>query len=148
MHNILHRIPCQLYALPKRSIVFYQSLFSLSHFFSLSAVRLRADRLSLVKECISQCPTAYKQSTLLLSLARLLRVAGKHEELFLNVRLMFRLRVCHTKKSLKIHQCSHNRFLTSTRELSRLCSPAFYYIHIFITSQRDQTQNKRSVTAL
>ncbi|KAA0708511.1 Neuroblastoma-amplified sequence [Triplophysa tibetana] len=42
-------------------------------------VRLRADRLSLVKECISQCPTAYKQSTLLLSLAKLLRVAGDDE---------------------------------------------------------------------
>ncbi|KAI7799761.1 putative neuroblastoma-amplified sequence [Triplophysa rosa] len=42
-------------------------------------VRLRADRLSLVKECISQCSTAYKQSTLLLSLAKLLRVAGDDE---------------------------------------------------------------------
>uniref|UniRef100_A0A8C1QUD2 NBAS subunit of NRZ tethering complex n=1 Tax=Cyprinus carpio TaxID=7962 RepID=A0A8C1QUD2_CYPCA len=42
-------------------------------------VRLRTDRLSLIKECISQCPTAYRQSTLLLSLARLLRVAGDDE---------------------------------------------------------------------
>nr|XP_055042803.1 NBAS subunit of NRZ tethering complex [Misgurnus anguillicaudatus] len=42
-------------------------------------VRLQTDRLSLVKDCISQCPTAYKQSTLLLSLARLLRVAGDDE---------------------------------------------------------------------
>ncbi|KAI4898258.1 hypothetical protein NFI96_033076, partial [Prochilodus magdalenae] len=42
-------------------------------------VRLRDDRLSLIKECISQCPTAYKQSTLLLELARLLRVAGDDE---------------------------------------------------------------------
>ncbi|XP_060740193.1 NBAS subunit of NRZ tethering complex isoform X1 [Tachysurus vachellii] len=39
-------------------------------------VRLRDDRLSLIKECITQCPTAYKQSTLLLELARLLRVSG------------------------------------------------------------------------
>lgn len=42
-------------------------------------VRLRDDCLSLIKECISQCPTAYKQSTLLLELARLLRVAGDDE---------------------------------------------------------------------
>uniref|UniRef100_A0A672NW87 Sec39 domain-containing protein n=1 Tax=Sinocyclocheilus grahami TaxID=75366 RepID=A0A672NW87_SINGR len=42
-------------------------------------VRLWTDRLSLIKECISQCPTAYRQSTLLLSLARLLRVAGDDE---------------------------------------------------------------------
>uniref|UniRef100_A0A671NN77 Neuroblastoma-amplified sequence N-terminal domain-containing protein n=1 Tax=Sinocyclocheilus anshuiensis TaxID=1608454 RepID=A0A671NN77_9TELE len=42
-------------------------------------VRLRTDRLSLIKECISKCPTAYRQSTLLLSLARLLRVAGDDE---------------------------------------------------------------------
>uniref|UniRef100_A0A673GLC1 NBAS subunit of NRZ tethering complex n=1 Tax=Sinocyclocheilus rhinocerous TaxID=307959 RepID=A0A673GLC1_9TELE len=42
-------------------------------------VHLRTDRLSLIKECISQCPTAYRQSTLLLSLARLLRVAGDDE---------------------------------------------------------------------
>ncbi|XP_066532404.1 NBAS subunit of NRZ tethering complex [Hoplias malabaricus] len=42
-------------------------------------VRLCEDRLSLIKECISQCPTAYKQSTLLLELARLLRVAGDDE---------------------------------------------------------------------
>ncbi|KAL7888773.1 hypothetical protein AOLI_G00037470 [Acnodon oligacanthus] len=42
-------------------------------------VRLRDVRLSLIKECISQCPTAYKQSTLLLELARLLRVAGDDE---------------------------------------------------------------------
>ncbi|XP_056437886.1 NBAS subunit of NRZ tethering complex [Gadus chalcogrammus] len=39
-------------------------------------VRLRSDRLSLVKECIAQCPTAYRQSTTLLQLAWLLRVAG------------------------------------------------------------------------
>ncbi|XP_016150497.1 neuroblastoma-amplified sequence [Sinocyclocheilus grahami] len=43
------------------------------------ALRLRTDRLSLIKQCISQCPTAYRQSTLLLSLARLLRVAGDDE---------------------------------------------------------------------
>ncbi|XP_053503129.1 NBAS subunit of NRZ tethering complex isoform X1 [Ictalurus furcatus] len=42
-------------------------------------VRLRDDRLSLIKECIAQCPTAYKQSTLLLELARLLRVSGGDE---------------------------------------------------------------------
>ncbi|XP_051954373.1 NBAS subunit of NRZ tethering complex [Xyrauchen texanus] len=42
-------------------------------------VRLRTDRLSLIKECISQCPTAYRKSTLLLNLARLLRVAGDDE---------------------------------------------------------------------
>ncbi|TSL47624.1 Neuroblastoma-amplified sequence [Bagarius yarrelli] len=42
-------------------------------------VRLRGDRLSLIKQCIAQCPTAYKQSTLLLELARLLRVSGDDE---------------------------------------------------------------------
>ncbi|XP_066561749.1 NBAS subunit of NRZ tethering complex [Amia ocellicauda] len=39
-------------------------------------VRLRSDRLTLIEECISQCPTAYKQSTKLLGLADLLRVSG------------------------------------------------------------------------
>ncbi|XP_061667900.1 NBAS subunit of NRZ tethering complex isoform X2 [Syngnathoides biaculeatus] len=39
-------------------------------------VRLRSDRLSLMEECVAHCATAYKQSTTLLSLAALLRVAG------------------------------------------------------------------------
>ncbi|XP_044025735.1 neuroblastoma-amplified sequence [Siniperca chuatsi] len=39
-------------------------------------VRLRSDRLSLIEECIAHCSTAYKQSTTLLNLASLLRVAG------------------------------------------------------------------------
>ncbi|KAJ8008712.1 hypothetical protein DPEC_G00081260 [Dallia pectoralis] len=39
-------------------------------------VRLRGDRLSIVKECVSHCPTAFKQSTLLLELATQLRVSG------------------------------------------------------------------------
>lgn len=39
-------------------------------------VRLCSDRLSLIEECIAHCPTAYKQSATLLSLASLLRVAG------------------------------------------------------------------------
>uniref|UniRef100_A0A3Q3DDB3 NBAS subunit of NRZ tethering complex n=1 Tax=Hippocampus comes TaxID=109280 RepID=A0A3Q3DDB3_HIPCM len=39
-------------------------------------VRLRSDRLSLVNECVTHCATAYKQSTTLLSVASLLRVAG------------------------------------------------------------------------
>ncbi|KAF0023340.1 hypothetical protein F2P81_023970 [Scophthalmus maximus] len=38
-------------------------------------VRLRSDRLSLIDECIAHCSTAYKQSTTLLNLASLLRVA-------------------------------------------------------------------------
>ncbi|KAM3861566.1 NBAS subunit of NRZ tethering complex [Diretmus argenteus] len=42
-------------------------------------VRLRSDRLSLIEECITHCSTAYKQSTTLLNLASLLRVAG-HDE--------------------------------------------------------------------
>ncbi|MGH0150882.1 UNVERIFIED_CONTAM: hypothetical protein FKN15_036300 [Acipenser sinensis] len=42
---------------------------------SVVRVRLRSDRLSLIEECISQCQTAYKQSTKLLGLANLLRVA-------------------------------------------------------------------------
>uniref|UniRef100_A0A4W6EJK3 NBAS subunit of NRZ tethering complex n=1 Tax=Lates calcarifer TaxID=8187 RepID=A0A4W6EJK3_LATCA len=42
-------------------------------------VRLRSDRLSLIEECIAHCSTAYKQSTTLLSLASLLRVAGDDE---------------------------------------------------------------------
>ncbi|XP_027139762.1 NBAS subunit of NRZ tethering complex [Larimichthys crocea] len=39
-------------------------------------VRLRSNRLSLIEKCIADCPTAYKQSTTLLHLASLLRVAG------------------------------------------------------------------------
>uniref|UniRef100_A0A8C5H6L0 Neuroblastoma-amplified sequence n=1 Tax=Gouania willdenowi TaxID=441366 RepID=A0A8C5H6L0_GOUWI len=42
-------------------------------------VRLRSDRLSLIKECIAHCSTAYKQSTTLLNLAALLRVSGDDE---------------------------------------------------------------------
>ncbi|XP_040920271.1 neuroblastoma-amplified sequence isoform X1 [Toxotes jaculatrix] len=42
-------------------------------------VRLRSDRLSLIEECIAHCSTAYKQSTTLLNLASLLRVAGDDE---------------------------------------------------------------------
>ncbi|XP_060709523.1 NBAS subunit of NRZ tethering complex isoform X1 [Hemiscyllium ocellatum] len=40
-------------------------------------VRMCSDRLRLIKECITQCPTAYKQSKKLLILADLLRVAGQ-----------------------------------------------------------------------
>ncbi|XP_041043793.1 neuroblastoma-amplified sequence isoform X1 [Carcharodon carcharias] len=40
-------------------------------------VRMCSDRLQLIKECIAQCPTAYKQSKKLLGLADLLRVAGQ-----------------------------------------------------------------------
>ncbi|XP_054617752.1 NBAS subunit of NRZ tethering complex isoform X3 [Dunckerocampus dactyliophorus] len=43
-------------------------------------VRLRADRLSLMEDCIARCSTAYKQSNTLLSLACLLRVAGDDED--------------------------------------------------------------------
>ncbi|XP_059211796.1 NBAS subunit of NRZ tethering complex [Centropristis striata] len=43
-------------------------------------VRLRSDRLSLIEECIAPCPTAYKQSTTLLNLASLLRVAGDDKD--------------------------------------------------------------------
>ncbi|XP_060044395.1 NBAS subunit of NRZ tethering complex [Erinaceus europaeus] len=39
-------------------------------------VRLCSDRIGLVKECISQCPTCYRQAAKLLGLAELLRVAG------------------------------------------------------------------------
>uniref|UniRef100_A0A8C6WSM4 NBAS subunit of NRZ tethering complex n=1 Tax=Neogobius melanostomus TaxID=47308 RepID=A0A8C6WSM4_9GOBI len=42
-------------------------------------VRLRSDRLSLIKECIAHCSKAYKQSATLLNLASLLRVAGDDE---------------------------------------------------------------------
>ncbi|XP_067429204.1 NBAS subunit of NRZ tethering complex [Thunnus thynnus] len=42
-------------------------------------VRLRSNRLSLIEECIAHCSTAYKQSTTLLNLASLLRVAGDDE---------------------------------------------------------------------
>ncbi|XP_077366540.1 NBAS subunit of NRZ tethering complex isoform X1 [Festucalex cinctus] len=42
-------------------------------------VRLRLDRLSLVEECVAHCAAAYKQSTTLLSVASLLRVAGDDE---------------------------------------------------------------------
>ncbi|KAM6906602.1 NBAS subunit of NRZ tethering complex isoform 2-T2 [Lycodopsis pacificus] len=43
-------------------------------------VRLQSDRLSLVEECIAHCSTAYKQSTTLLNLASLLRVAGDDKD--------------------------------------------------------------------
>uniref|UniRef100_A0A670I1X9 NBAS subunit of NRZ tethering complex n=1 Tax=Podarcis muralis TaxID=64176 RepID=A0A670I1X9_PODMU len=39
-------------------------------------VRLCSDRLSLIKECLLQLPTSYKQSAKLLGLANLLKVAG------------------------------------------------------------------------
>uniref|UniRef100_A0A8C2YB04 NBAS subunit of NRZ tethering complex n=1 Tax=Coturnix japonica TaxID=93934 RepID=A0A8C2YB04_COTJA len=39
-------------------------------------VRLSSDRLGLIKDCLSQLPTNYKQSAKLLGLANLLRVAG------------------------------------------------------------------------
>uniref|UniRef100_A0A674I681 NBAS subunit of NRZ tethering complex n=1 Tax=Terrapene triunguis TaxID=2587831 RepID=A0A674I681_9SAUR len=39
-------------------------------------VRLCSDRLSLIKDCIAQLPTNYKQSAKLLGLADLLRIAG------------------------------------------------------------------------
>ncbi|XP_056420196.1 NBAS subunit of NRZ tethering complex isoform X2 [Hyla sarda] len=42
-------------------------------------VRLCLKRLSLIKDCISQSPTSYKQSAKLLALAHLLRVAGNEE---------------------------------------------------------------------
>ncbi len=62
------------------SVLTFDLCFDLfSHFLFVSAVRLQTDRLSLIKECISQCSSAYRQSTLLLSLARLLRIAGKTE---------------------------------------------------------------------
>ncbi|XP_023558187.1 neuroblastoma-amplified sequence isoform X2 [Octodon degus] len=43
-------------------------------------VRLCTDRISLIKECILQSPTCYKQSAKLLGLAELLRVAGEDPE--------------------------------------------------------------------
>uniref|UniRef100_A0A3Q1MF39 NBAS subunit of NRZ tethering complex n=1 Tax=Bos taurus TaxID=9913 RepID=A0A3Q1MF39_BOVIN len=43
-------------------------------------VRLCSDRIGLVKECICQSPMCYKQSTKLLDLAELLRVAGEDPE--------------------------------------------------------------------
>ncbi|XP_045142533.1 neuroblastoma-amplified sequence, partial [Echinops telfairi] len=43
-------------------------------------VRLFSDRIGLIKECIAQSPTCYKQSAKLLGLAELLRVAGEDSE--------------------------------------------------------------------
>lgn len=43
----------------------------------LPTVRLCSDRLGLIKDCLSQLPTNYKQSAKLLGLANLLRVAGE-----------------------------------------------------------------------
>ncbi|KAM9062350.1 NBAS subunit of NRZ tethering complex [Sarcophilus harrisii] len=44
-------------------------------------VRLCPDRLGLIRECIAQAPTCYRQSAKLLGLAALLQVAGEdHEE--------------------------------------------------------------------
>ncbi|KAM4772461.1 NBAS subunit of NRZ tethering complex [Rhinophrynus dorsalis] len=42
-------------------------------------VRLCSNRLSLIKKCITQCPTSYKQSAKLLALANLLRVSDNEE---------------------------------------------------------------------
>ncbi|KAM9317014.1 NBAS subunit of NRZ tethering complex [Gastrophryne carolinensis] len=42
-------------------------------------VRLCSERLSLIKRCISQSSTSYKQASKLLTLAHLLRVAGNEE---------------------------------------------------------------------
>uniref|UniRef100_A0AAQ6A991 Neuroblastoma-amplified sequence n=1 Tax=Amphiprion ocellaris TaxID=80972 RepID=A0AAQ6A991_AMPOC len=59
------------------------SALSQLHDFSVNIlplqVRLRSDRLSLIEECISSCSSAYRQSTTLLGLAALLRVAGDDE---------------------------------------------------------------------
>uniref|UniRef100_A0A481BNL1 Neuroblastoma-amplified sequence n=1 Tax=Sus scrofa TaxID=9823 RepID=A0A481BNL1_PIG len=43
-------------------------------------VRLCSDRIGLIKECICQSPTCYRQSAKLLGLAELLRVAGEDPE--------------------------------------------------------------------
>nr|XP_048295688.1 NBAS subunit of NRZ tethering complex isoform X5 [Myodes glareolus] len=43
-------------------------------------VRLCSDRISLIKECVLQSSTCYKQSAKLLGLAELLRVAGEDSE--------------------------------------------------------------------
>ncbi|EPY76052.1 neuroblastoma amplified sequence [Camelus ferus] len=43
-------------------------------------VRLCSDRIGLIKECISQSPTCYRQSAKLLGLAELLRVSGEDPE--------------------------------------------------------------------
>ncbi|KAF0870718.1 NBAS protein, partial [Crocuta crocuta] len=43
-------------------------------------VRLCSDRIGLIKECICQSPTCYRQSSKLLGLADLLRVAGEDPE--------------------------------------------------------------------
>uniref|UniRef100_A0A3Q1FX53 NBAS subunit of NRZ tethering complex n=1 Tax=Acanthochromis polyacanthus TaxID=80966 RepID=A0A3Q1FX53_9TELE len=59
------------------------SALSQLHDFSVNIlplqVRLQSDRLSLIEECISSCSSAYRQSTTLLGLAALLRVAGDDE---------------------------------------------------------------------
>lgn len=60
---------CHLLAMPPG----HESSFRLSSF----AVRLCSDRVGLIKECICQAPTCYKQAAKLLGLAELLRVAGK-----------------------------------------------------------------------
>lgn len=71
--------------------VMYPSLMPV--IWSLSpTVRLHSDRLNLIKECLCQSPTCYKQSAKLLGLAELLRVAGTF--LMLNGRVRF-LCYCH-----------------------------------------------------
>uniref|UniRef100_A0A8C4LN66 NBAS subunit of NRZ tethering complex n=1 Tax=Equus asinus asinus TaxID=83772 RepID=A0A8C4LN66_EQUAS len=46
-------------------------------------VRLCSDRIGLIKECICQSPTCYKQSAKLLGLAELLRVAGERGQVLI-----------------------------------------------------------------
>ena len=55
---------------------------------SVFAVRLCSDRVGLIKECICQAPTCYKQAAKLLDLAELLRVAGKCGMLSCRVRFL------------------------------------------------------------
>lgn len=70
------------------SEVVYPLLMPVIRSLSLSAVRLHSDRVSLIKECLCQSPTCYKQAAKLLGLAELLRVAGKFRMLNCRVRFL------------------------------------------------------------
>ncbi|CAJ0923037.1 unnamed protein product [Ranitomeya imitator] len=70
-----NEISCLFYSF----ISFLCFVFFKANLGSDMALRLCSSRLSLIKKCISQSPTSYKQSAKLLALAHLLRVAGNEE---------------------------------------------------------------------
>jgi hypothetical protein len=72
-------------------------------------VRLCSDRISLIKECISQSPTCYKQSVKLLGLAELLKVAGNSFECYAADCFCVIFDICVNKRT-SVHRCQKSIF--------------------------------------